>query len=126
MINDAEIYINELEEKNTNVFNNLYLKTILAIAKKDTVSALSYIKKIEAMPTEIKYGLLAEVCLALSLYDKAARYIEEAYIKGGLLPSNIPDNYFEYPPLKKAVEKPEFINLLEIRENNLSLSNYSQ
>jgi len=129
-LEEAENVVAGLDDSNNNYYTNLYIKTIMAIAKGESDTALSYIElgvaESENLNVSSRIGTLY---LDLGMLDEAAYWFEKAYdnremellflfgASGFTLPENLPD----HPVLQAAFDKPELNALFEIRRQNLKL-----
>ena len=125
---EAENVVARLDDNN-NYYANLYVKTVLAIAKGESDKALSYIKLMvrEAENLNIS-SRIARLYLDLRMLEEAAYWFEKSYenreqelvrlFPGGFkVPENLPD----HSALQAALDKPELNALFEIRRKNLKL-----
>ncbi|MCH8233945.1 MAG: hypothetical protein IIB82_15060 [Bacteroidetes bacterium] len=133
-LDEAENVVAGLDDNNNNYYVNLYIKTIMAIAKGDSVKAISYIELLVNEAENLKVSSrMGTLYLDLGMHEEAAYWFEKAYENrelelmlplgpGGLtLPENLPD----HPALQAALDKPELNALFEIRRKNLGLTNDS-
>jgi tetratricopeptide (TPR) repeat protein len=130
-LDEAKNLVSRLDDNNDN-YHNLYLRTILSIAKGESDIALSTIELMVNKDVNTpNYALIGRSYLALGELEKAAYWLEKAFKNrdwglisfsnpGGItVPENLPDN----PALQAALDKPELNALFEIRRKNLGLTN---
>ena len=133
-LDEAENVITRLDDNNNNYFDNLHIKTIMAIAKGESDKAHSYIELLVNEAENLHVSpRIGSLYLELGMLEEAAYWFEKAYENrevelvvpfgpGGLtLPENLPD----HPALQAALDKPELNALFEIRRKNLGLTSDS-
>jgi len=133
-LDEAENVVSRLDDNNGNYYENLYLRTILSIAKGESDIALSTIElMVNKAAKTTNYALIGRSYLALGELEKAAYWFEKAFENRdwGLISfSNtggftVPENFPDDPALQAALDKPELNALFEICRKNLGLTNES-
>ena len=133
-LDEAENAVAGLDDSNSNYYVNLYIKTIMAIAKGDSVKAISYIELLVNEAENLKVSSrMGTLYLDLGMHEEAAYWFEKAYedrefeLVGAVWPGGytLPENLPDHPALQAALDKPELNALFEIRRKNLGLTNDS-
>jgi tetratricopeptide (TPR) repeat protein len=127
-VKEAERVVAAMNENSDNVFDNLYIKTIVNIAKEEIDVALINIDLMTNLPEGRVFSYIAKLYLDLEMFGEAAYWFEKAYENHEAelplrfcLPENLPD----HPALQAALNKPELNALFKIRRKNLGLTNNS-
>ena len=106
----------------------------MAIAKGDSVKAISYIELLVNEAENLKVSSrMGTSYLDLGMLEEAAYWFEKAYedrefeLVGAVWPGGftLPENLPDHPALQAALDKPELNALFEIRRKNLGLTNDS-
>ncbi len=126
-LEEAENVVARLDDTSGNYYANLYLRTILAIAKDESEVALSYIKLMVNYEEEKRYSWIGILYLELGMLDEAAYWLENGYEnrESHMLTLKLPENLPDHPTLQAALDKPELNELFEIRRKNRGLTDES-
>ncbi len=126
-LEEAENVVARLDDTSGNYYANLYLRTILAIAKDESEVALSYIKLMVNYEEEKRYSWIGLLYLELGMLKEAAYWLKKGYEnrESHLFTLTLPENLPDHPALQAALDKPELNELFEIRRKNLGLTDES-
>ena len=124
---EAENVVARLDDSSDNYYANLYLRTILAIAKDESDVALSNIKLMVNYKEEKRYSWIGLLYLELGMLKEAAYWLKKGFEnrESHLFTLTLPENLPDHPALQAALDQPELNELFEIRRKSLGLNDTS-